>query len=911
VPFKERTPVRRKCFRVSLAVRVSRGFSDGLLGSFLCAVGIIGVAIAGIVFAHVNLPADPRIIPLTFLFGVLADGATSVYLNAAERFSERPRAIAALSIVYLCLSFFALVTLLTIPWFPGRAPVLPVSPQSGSWMYVAWHGYAGIAIIIYAWRSRANRPAENWSRATFVRVAAVNIGSVIACIVVALGYPEHLPALVHGIVLDGYRTTGIGPLTALIDLIAALTVWSLPSRRRIDIALGFCAIALSLDAALNVIGGSRFMASWYAARVLYVLASTIVLVAGAETLAIARRKLANELARSQAAAARQGDRLSGLWKITSSVGSGETRLHALLDAATQALSSDRPIFGVLAHLERENIVIDATAMHGLTTEQAAISNAALYPRATIPLSDSLLCEIYAEGKTMSWSAIGPEHGESRLCSNAGFRSLIGTVLAPDATSRFLAFGSPDAHPDEPYNSEDHAYVDVVGAFSANLIRESIAFDRIRYQIEHDPLTGLHNRSQFRVAAREALETGARTAIAMIELDHFVEITDNAGHMTSDDVLVEVASRLDRVAPDDFVARHANSVFAILLRDMRSTADLTGRVAAYRACFREPFPIGDRSGGRRIAVVASIGVADTDVSTPVLDDLVQRANFLVSRVKRAGGNDVAYFKTEMNEPFVRERTVRRELVEAIERDQFTVLYQPTYELSSNAIYGAEALVRWDHPVRGRIEPADFIPFAERAGLIEDISKIVLSHVITDLAHREMRLPPTFRCYVNLSPMQLNDANFLTDLREAISRVPDLVSHLGLEITESAAMQHVERSVHVLKALRRLGFSVALDDFGTEYSSLAHLKRLPIDIIKIDRSFVRGLPEDEQDAALCATLLSISQQFGAVTLAEGVETAEQAAWLRSRECRVAQGFLFARPMPIENLRARLTQPSAIGA
>jgi EAL domain-containing protein (putative c-di-GMP-specific phosphodiesterase class I) len=241
----------------------------------------------------------------------------------------------------------------------------------------------------------------------------------------------------------------------------------------------------------------------------------------------------------------------------------------------------------------------------------------------------------------------------------------------------------------------------------------------------------------------------------------------------------------------------------------------------------------------------------------------------------------------------------------------VLYQPTYELSSNAIYGAEALVRWDHPVRGRIEPADFIPFAERAGLIEDISKIVLSHVITDLAHREMRLPPTFRCYVNLSPMQLNDANFLTDLREAISRVPDLVSHLGLEITESAAMQHVERSVHVLKALRRLGFSVALDDFGTEYSSLAHLKRLPIDIIKIDRSFVRGLPEDEQDAALCATLLSISQQFGAVTLAEGVETAEQAAWLRSRECRVAQGFLFARPMPIENLRARLTQPSAIGA
>jgi len=889
---------------------VSRGFSDGFLGSFVCAVGIIAVALAGIVFAHVNLPADPRIIPLTFLFGVLADGATAVYLNAAERFSERPRAIAALSIVYLCLSVFALVTLLTIPWFPGRAPVLPVSPQSGTWMYVAWHGYAGIAIIIYAWRSRAHRPSENWSRATFARVAAVNIGSVIACIVIALGYPEHLPVLVHGVVLDGYRSTGIGPLAAVIDLIAALTVWSLPSRRRIDIALGFCAIALSLDATLNVIGGSRFLASWYAARLLYVLASTIVLVAGAETLALARRKLANELTRSRAVAARQGDRLNGLWKITNSVESGEARLHGLLDAATQALSSDRPIFGMLAHLERENIVVDATAMHGLTDDQVAVATASLYPRAVIPLSDSLLCEIYAEGKTMSWSAIGPEHGESRLCSNAGFRSLIGTVLTPDATARFLAFGSPEAHASEPYNPEDHAYIDVVAAFSSNLIRESIAFDRIRYQIEHDPLTGLHNRSQFRVAAREALETGVRTAIVMVDLDHFVEISDNGGHMMSDEVLVEVASRLDHVA-DDFVARHANSTFAILLRNVRSASDLTVRVDAYRSCFREPFPIGDRSGGRRIAVVASMGVADTDVANAVLDDLVQRANFLVSRVKRAGGNDVAYFKPELDELFVRERTVRRELVEAIERDQFTVLYQPTYDLANNSIYGAEALVRWDHPVRGRIEPADFIPFAERAGLIEDISKIVLSHVITDLAHRDVRLPPTFRCYVNLSPMQLNDANFLSDLRESISRFPELVAHLGLEITESAAMQHVERSVHVLKALRRLGFLVALDDFGTEYSSLAHLKRLPIDIIKIDRSFVRGLPEDEQDAALCATLLSISQQFGAVTLAEGVETTEQAAWLRSRDCRVAQGFLFARPMPIESLRARLMKPNSIGA
>jgi EAL domain-containing protein (putative c-di-GMP-specific phosphodiesterase class I) len=243
------------------------------------------------------------------------------------------------------------------------------------------------------------------------------------------------------------------------------------------------------------------------------------------------------------------------------------------------------------------------------------------------------------------------------------------------------------------------------------------------------------------------------------------------------------------------------------------------------------------------------------------------------------------------------------------EQFDLVYQPTFDLASGQIAGAEALIRWRHPKRGLVAPAEFIPWAEDAELIAPITSWVIARAARDLASIAP-LPRNFRCYVNVSAAQLADPALVEDLRSALDRTPQLAAHLGIEVTESAAIADIEGAVRTLEQLRALGLRIALDDFGTGYAMLSYLKSLPIDVVKVDRSFVAGLPFDPVDAALFETLLSIATRLGITTLAEGIERANQAAWILARGCTLGQGWYFAVPGSIRQLAAMLgTQARAV--
>jgi EAL domain-containing protein (putative c-di-GMP-specific phosphodiesterase class I) len=246
----------------------------------------------------------------------------------------------------------------------------------------------------------------------------------------------------------------------------------------------------------------------------------------------------------------------------------------------------------------------------------------------------------------------------------------------------------------------------------------------------------------------------------------------------------------------------------------------------------------------------------------------------------------------------------ELAEAIASDQLVLAYQPTFDLATRAIVGAEALVRWDHPVRGRLPPSEFIELAERNGLIGDLSTWVCGRAARDLMSVSA-FPPGFRVYINVAAQLLHDIPFISIMQDALQSTPRLADRLGIEVTETAAMQNVDFSMNTLDLFRSWGLTVAIDDFGTGYSSLSYLKHLTVDVVKIDRSFIMGLPGDERDCAITQMLLHMTERFGYASLAEGIETEGQLEWLLEHGCKFGQGYLIAKARTVR------TAPRTIGS
>ena len=867
----------------------------------LCAVAAVGIVDPG-----VPLPRLALIVPIAHFVAVLGDCATAIVLFGIWRYSPTRRSTFVLALSFATSGALAFLATLVLPLLPDDPPVLDASIQTGLWLYVFGHVAAALGAVAYVFLRRAGGSGSPSRRFVLVALAfAATAVSGSALLSFAYGY--RLPTLTGEHSFTGLASSGVGPFTAALLAVAALFAFRIPRPNTIDRALALSLVALALDMTLLCVGGHPYTSSFYAARLLLVLGALFVLVAAVRSLVSSRILLGNvesTLRHVESESAGRAGRIRALWQMASdSAPLEDGRFSTTLRIAAAALRPGRSMRGRLSHLVGGSIVIDATSW--LPSEAAGMSEV-VYPGAIFPLERTMESLLRDSGSARAWDDVSFLSGRGMLYEDLELRSFIGAPITIAGRTNFVTFACCDTMTGEPFAEDDIAYVDVVASFFASRFTAQAQFDRIQFQVEHDALTGLQNRLQFRQTIRDAIRGGKEFTVALLDLDGFRHVNEREGPQTGDDVLVEVAADLASVEAGNTVARLSGDEFGIVLRDRGAIDASTAGLKQYADLFLGPFQVGQRKEARRLGVGASIGAARFPADGSSSEEIMRRARVALEVAKTRGGSTTMIFDRLMER--ILESTHLRivELSDAIANDEFALLYQPTFVLSTRAVVGAEALIRWNHPQRGPVPPAEFVTFAERQGLIGPLSRWVFRRLVRDLTSGVV-LPAGFRVYFNLAAEMLDDVPFIAELLEELRAWPGLIDHIGIEVTETTAMQNAERSMHTIALLRGWGFAVAIDDFGTGYSSLSYLKRLTVDLIKIDRSFIRGLPADEQDGALTEMLLRITDRFGFATLAEGIETEAQAAWLLAHGCRLGQGYLVAKPGSFEALLQRIATPA----
>jgi diguanylate cyclase (GGDEF)-like protein/PAS domain S-box-containing protein len=421
-------------------------------------------------------------------------------------------------------------------------------------------------------------------------------------------------------------------------------------------------------------------------------------------------------------------------------------------------------------------------------------------------------------------------------------------------------------------------------------------DQLTHQAFHDPLTGLANRALFEDRVTHALSRAARRsdplAVLFLDLDNFKTINDSLGHAAGDELLVDVAARLRScVRPSDTAARLGGDEFGVAIEDHADASDVTRIANRILEALAAPFSVR----GKEITVRASIGVAVSAQGREETHELLRNADVAMYVAKGRGKGRHEVFEASMHEEVVERLELGADLQRALERGELTLEFQPTVRLQGESLVGFEALLRWQHPIRGAVSPVEFIPLAEETGLILPIGRWVIYETCRYAkAWQDAAVGAPATVSLNLSPRQLKEPDLVTDIAGALAETGLDPRLLVLEITESVMMEDTDTAVERLHQLRNLGIRVALDDFGTGYSSLSYLRRLPIDMLKIDMSFVEGLGERSEQAALTRAIIGLGSVLGLVTVAEGIETPEQLRMLRDMGCDMGQGFLFSRPL-----------------
>ena len=421
-----------------------------------------------------------------------------------------------------------------------------------------------------------------------------------------------------------------------------------------------------------------------------------------------------------------------------------------------------------------------------------------------------------------------------------------------------------------------------------------AFDEAVHQATHDPLTGLPNRSLVLDRLDQALfraeRSGARVTVLFADLDRFKVVNDSFGHSVGDGVLLTVSERLlAAVRPHDTVGRLAGDEFIVVCEDL---TDEEAALVADRVSTAVSAPI--LLGGRDTVITASIGIAHAERGTRA-EDILRDSDVAMYRAKERGRARIELFDAELRHRMLARLEMERTLRSAIGDGGLRLHYQPIVCFDDWRVVAAEALVRWEHPERGMVQPAEFISLAEESGLILPLGRWVLGEACRQLAAWRSAGRTGLRVTVNLSARQFSDPDLIAVVAEALARAGLPADALWLEITESVLMEEVEATAETLRALKRLGVHLSVDDFGTGYSSLSYLKRFPVDLLKIDRSFVDGLGTDPDDGAIVLAIVSLAKALRLSVVAEGVEHPWQLEALRGLGCNAVQGYLLGRPGP----------------
>ena len=459
-------------------------------------------------------------------------------------------------------------------------------------------------------------------------------------------------------------------------------------------------------------------------------------------------------------------------------------------------------------------------------------------------------------------------------------------------------------PGRRYSQPERAVLAAFAEHASLALTDARNFEDAMHRAFHDSLTGLPNRALFldrlEHAHARARRSGSPIAVLFMDLDAFKNVNDSLGHAAGDELLVLVAGRLRRsLRPSDTAARFGGDEFAILLEDLDATNAV--EVVAQRVLdsLREPFAVQ----GQEVVVGASIGLASS--AHPGSDDLLRNADLAMYRAKGLGKGRFQVFEPGMHVAVLERLELEVDLQRALDRNEVRVYYQPVVELATAQIVGFEALLRWRHPVRGMIQPHEFIPLAEETGQIGPLGHWVLEQAVRDTGawNSGVRADAPVSVRVNLSAHQLQEPALIARIAAALADGGLPPEQLVLEITETVLMQDLEGTVAKLEELKRLGVALSVDNFGTGYSSLQYLRRFPLDSLKIAKSFVDGVGGTSHDAAVARAIIELGTSFELHVVAEGIERPEQPARLMELGCAFGQGFLYSRPVPADQVERLL--------
>lgn len=434
-------------------------------------------------------------------------------------------------------------------------------------------------------------------------------------------------------------------------------------------------------------------------------------------------------------------------------------------------------------------------------------------------------------------------------------------------------------------------------------------EKLEYQASHDSLTGLPNRSLLRDCIEQAIAKARRdghlVAVVFVDLDHFKLINDSLGHHVGDRLLLEVSDRLIAcVRGHDSVARQGGDEFVIVLTEQNDENEIIAVVSRLLEAISQPWI----DNGQEYGLSCSVGVSCYPRDGDDPDGLLRSADAAMYKAKASGRSTYHFYTPELNQAISERLELENSLRHALEREEFRVYYQPRVDVSSGRIIGAEALIRWDCPGKGIIPPDSFISIAEETGLIIPIGQWILQEACRQNSLWQRAGLPPINVSVNLSPIQFRHAGLVQSVAAALAQAGLDPTHLELELTESFVMHDAERINVAMQSLKALGVDIAVDDFGTGYSSLSYLKRFPVDRLKVDKSFVRDIDSDPDDAAIVRAIITLGHALGLKVVAEGVETHAHLEFLRQHGCDELQGYYFSRPVPAVEMETLLRNARA---